>query len=131
MPMTIAAISAGRANNRPKIRYSLVARAPWRRDEPGGLERRDGREDRRRVVLPAAFRVAHRELAEAAVAVEVLVDREPFGREPEVRSALRLVEDHARRIVGRGEHADRAGPLGRVLRLHRRLEPRDHLAVLL
>ena len=63
----------------PGIRF--VAGDPRRRDETGRLQRRDRRENGRGIVEPGALGVAHRELAQTAVAVEVLVDGDPLRRE--------------------------------------------------
>ena len=57
-------------------RIGLVAGDPRRRDETRGLQGRDRREDRRRIVEAGALGMPHRELTQAPIAVEVFVDRE-------------------------------------------------------
>ena len=103
---------------------------PRSRYQAGGLERRDGREDRLRIEGPGPREVAHREVAEGALAVEILVDRERLVRQPQVRTGVRVAEDHGTGLVGRGLHGRRPDAARRVARLHRRLKPPDEQPVL-
>ena len=99
------------------------------RREPGRLQCGHRREDRLRIEAARALEMAHDQVAEGSLAVEILIDRVRLAVEAHVDGTARVVEDHRLRVVRRALDAMLARPARPVARLHDRRHPVEQGAV--